>query len=75
MRQVSPRQELLHLAKNACVAYGRPIDQLVEELSWQRILLDEIVDGNVHLVNGRGKLEDLALGNIIDWPEFRIVPF
>ena len=39
----------------------------------KRIILEEIVDGNVDLINGRGKMEDLTLGDAIDWPEFRII--
>ena len=61
------------MTKNTCVAYGRQSNESAEESRWKRIILDEIVDGNVDLINGRGKMEDLTLGDAIDWPEFRII--
>lgn len=39
-----------------------------------RIVIDEIVDGDIELMDGVRKMEDIMVADIIDWPTFRTFP-
>lgn len=41
---------------------------------YYKIVLDEIVDGDIELMDGVRKKEDLVPGDMFVWPTFRTFP-
>ena len=39
-----------------------------------RIVIDEIVDGDIELMDEVRKMEDIMVADIIDWPTFSTFP-
>lgn len=67
--------KLMHLTKRpACVvAYGRVKGDSPDDPGCYKIILDEIIEGNVDLVTGEGKMEDLITGDETEWPKWKTV--
>lgn len=61
-----------HMINKNIIAYGRLQGTESPEEGFYRIVLDEIIDGNVDLFDGERKLEDVMIGDVIDWPIIRI---
>ena len=67
--------KLMHLTKRpACVvAYGRVKGDSSDDPGCYKIILDEIIEGNVDLVTGEGKMEDLITGDETEWPKWKTI--
>ncbi|RWR98110.1 hypothetical protein CKAN_02760700 [Cinnamomum micranthum f. kanehirae] len=65
--------KLQHMTKKTIIAYGRLQGTELSEAGFYRIVLDEIVDGNVDLFDGERKLGDVILGDVLDWPIIRTI--
>lgn len=61
------------MTKKNIIAYGRLQGTESPEAGFYRIVLDEIVDGNVDLFDGERKLGDVILGDVLDWPIIRTI--
>ncbi|RWR91007.1 bromodomain-containing protein 4-like protein isoform X3 [Cinnamomum micranthum f. kanehirae] len=66
---------LMHLTKRpaSVVAYGRVKGDSPDDPGCYKIILDEIIEGNVDLVIGEGKTEDLITGDETEWPKWKTV--
>ena len=60
------------MIKKNIIAYGRLKGTESPAAGFDRIVLDEIVDGSVDLFNGECKLGDVMVGDVLDWPIIRI---
>eukprot|EP00268_Persea_americana_P022405 TRINITY_DN2230_c1_g1_i2.p1 TRINITY_DN2230_c1_g1~~TRINITY_DN2230_c1_g1_i2.p1 ORF type:complete len:309 (-),score=56.34 TRINITY_DN2230_c1_g1_i2:270-1196(-) len=66
--------ELMHLRKSTVVAFGSLMGVSPDNSDCYRIVIDEIVDGDIKLMDGVRKMEDIMVADIIDWPIFRTFP-
>ncbi|XXG61392.1 hypothetical protein AAC387_Pa05g0019 [Persea americana] len=69
--QETPRYKLMHYRKNTIVANGNLMGVSPDNLDYYKFILDEIMDGDIKLVDGVSKMEDLVPRDIIIWPTFR----